>query len=152
MRFMMAMVLAFAMHSQSASTADGPIAVRDVSFSAHPNGSEFVCSISNVGSKPIRAYAVVLGVFRDGRPIGAFTQIGVPGPGKFFNPGQSHKVSGFIIKKKDAAAPDFDYRAIVDYVLFADGSEWGADVHKGSVRVAKQLKALQLRHEQAQPR
>lgn len=114
-----------------ATVSSDPLVVKNPQILNHPLGSQVAFEITNNGAKPISAYAVVIEVMKDGKKVRTFTELGIATKNKAFNPGVTKLRKGFGL----GPGPTPEYKVIVDYVKFTDGTSWGPNTYRSSGRI-----------------
>jgi hypothetical protein len=125
---------------------ESPILLLDQAVETTLSGARLPVELVNQSSKSIRGY-VVLAVFRDsrGETIGFRTQTRVHPPhlphhGHSFEPGRSWMEEVAIPLENGNPVR---HTLTVDYVLFEDGTSWGADSQRQSLKIQGVLSGFQ---------
>lgn len=143
MRFPQSAAAAPAQATQSADQQQQPLQVRG-SITHSPDGTpQLSYTLVNAGTKRITAYTLIFEFLdRNGKLTGRGTQNNVweldsNARRKGLEPGESwiSAKPAFLPVHRDDGSP-VTYRISVDYVLFDDHSNWGADTLKQSYQIA----------------
>jgi len=115
---------------------EAPMAVAAVSGE---NGRA-VAHVTNVSAKKVRAYVLAVDAVDDsGKVIFRETGISIrglePPPHDAFAPGETSEDEIRLPRRKSGGPELRAGKVSLDFVLYADGSSWGPDTAKGSVRV-----------------
>ena len=101
-----------------------------------------ICDVTNKSNKDIAAYTIVVDLFDSaGKAAGQLSAnaimslaINSKGSTGSFAPAATRRSNRFTLPT-DASGKAPGFKVFVDFILFKDGSTWGADVTKQSLRI-----------------
>jgi len=104
------------------------------------DGGQQVAHVTNASAKKVQAYVLAVDAVDDsGKVVFRVSEISMrglqPPPYDAFAPGETSHDEIRLPQRKNGGAPLKAGKVALDFVLYADGSSWGPDTKKDSVRV-----------------
>lgn len=118
-----------------ATQPESPLIISPLRVEApEPYIYEILYNLTNIGKKPIRAYTIRQVMFVGGQEQEAATWVDLDLTNKMLQPNQSIP-EGAVFQPFSKQTPS-NFTLSVDFIEFADGTTWGADLIKSAERMA----------------